>query len=191
VRLLPRREERADPLERLRSYAHVQVRAGFLRGERLRAHLQEVAAEDVGGDDPAGLSARVLADALDEASAEQRAWPAVTDHDRLQTAFARMRDAGIEVLEGVDDHWRATAELERLDDSGVRPAGIAWFTLPDVWHAVDHGMLEVNLWHGDSANVAPGDALLDLTLGAFAAAGLEAHFDEGRIEVAAAWQRRL
>jgi hypothetical protein len=52
-------------------------------------------------------------------------------------------------------------------------------------------MLEVNLWHGDSANAAPGDVLLDDVLAAFDAQGLPARFDEGRIEVAARWQRRL
>jgi hypothetical protein len=70
------------------------------------------------------------------------------------------------------------------------PAGVAWFTPTDVWHAIDAGMLEVNLWHGTTANAAPGDELLEQALSAFAEAGLAAHFDEGRIEVAAHWQRR-
>ena len=64
------------------------------------------------------------------------------------------------VLPGVEDHWAAKAELDRLAAAGATPRGIAWFTAADVWHAVDHGMLEVNLWHGSTANVAPGDALL-------------------------------
>ena len=51
-------------------------------------------------------------------------------------------------------------------------------------------MLEVNLWHGTTANAAPGDVLLDEVLATFSAAGLPARFDEGRIEVAAFWQRR-
>jgi hypothetical protein len=49
----------------------------------------------------------------------------------------------------------------------------------------------VNLWHGTTANAAPGDALLGDVLAAFADAGLDAHFDEGRIEVAAHWHRRI
>jgi hypothetical protein len=67
---------------------------------------------------------------------------------------------------------------------------VAWFTAPDVWHAVDHGMLELNVWHGDSANVAPGDPLLDLVVDTLARHGLAAHFDEGRIEISASWHRR-
>jgi hypothetical protein len=188
VRLL---RDRVDPLEALRTYARVQVRAGFLQGERLLAELVEVASEDLGAGDPVGVASDVLVQANADARAEQQGWPEVTDHDRLQAAFGRMRADAIEVLEGVDDHWRASAELERLDDAGTPVRGIAWFTLPDVWHAVDHGMLEVNLWHGDSANVAPGDALLDRVILSFAEEGLHAHFDEGHIEVAASWQRRL
>ena len=49
--------------------------------------------------------------------------------------------------------------------------------------------------HGDpdslaTANAAPGDDLLHEVLATFARHGLDAHFDEGRIEVAAHWHRR-
>jgi hypothetical protein len=114
-------------------------------------------------------------------------WPEVTDHDRLLDAFDRLEQQGIVVLAGIEDHWVARDELERRTPV---PAGIAWFTPTDVWHAIDAGMLEVNLWHGTTANAAPGDALLDAALAAFASAGLSAHFDEGRIEVTARWQHR-
>jgi hypothetical protein len=119
--------------------------------------------------------------------ADAASWPEVTDHDRLLDAFGRLEQQGIVVLAGIEDHWVARDELERRTPV---PAGIAWFTPTDVWHAIDAGMLEVNLWHGTTANAAPGDALLDAALAAFGAAGLAAHFDEGRIEVTARWQRR-
>jgi hypothetical protein len=114
-------------------------------------------------------------------------WPEVTDHDRLERAFSLLDERGIVVLQGITDHWVARDELARRTP---KPAGVAWFTPTDVWHAIDAGMLEVNLWHGTTANAAPGDALLDQALSAFAEAGLEAHFDEGRIEVDARWQHR-
>ena len=50
-------------------------------------------------------------------------------------------------------------------------------------------MLEVNLWHGSTANAAPGDPLLDEALGVPEKHGLTARFDEGRIEVDARWQQ--
>jgi len=114
-------------------------------------------------------------------------WPDVTDHDRLLEAFAALEQHGIVVLQGIADHWVARDELLRRTP---KPAGVAWFTPTDVWHAIDAGMLEVNLWHASTANAAPGDRLLDEAIEAFAAAGLDAHFDEGRIEVKARWQRR-
>lgn len=117
---------------------------------------------------------------------EAAGWPSVTDHDRLVDAFARIQALGVLVLQGCADHWAARDALAETPDA----RGIVWFTPPDVWHAIDEGMLEVNLWHVDTANAAPGDALLDEVVGAFAAAGLRAHFDEGRIEVAAYWRRR-
>jgi hypothetical protein len=114
-------------------------------------------------------------------------WPEVTDHDRLARAFDLLEQRGIVVLQGIADHWVARDELQGRTPT---PEGVAWFTPVDVWHAIDAGMLEVNLWHSSTANAAPGDPLLVQALDAFAAAGLEAHFDEGRIEVSARWQRR-
>ena len=95
------------------------------------------------------------------------------------------------VLQGCDDHWSAKAVLDERTAAGDPPRGIAWFTPSDVWHAVDEGMLEVNLWHGDTANAAPGDALLDEVMGVLEKHGLASHFDEGRIEVDAHWHKRL
>jgi hypothetical protein len=138
------------------------------------------------------LPAEETADAwIAEATAAWRAdaltWPEVADHDRLLVVFEHLDRQGIVVLTGVEDHWVARDELRRRTP---KPAGVAWFTPTDVWHAIDAGMLEVNLWHADTANAAPGDALLDAALVAFESAGLGARFDEGRIEVAARWQQR-
>ncbi|MDQ3629573.1 MAG: hypothetical protein M3419_12335 [Actinomycetota bacterium] len=180
-----------DPVVRLLDYAHVQVRAGVLDGCDLLADVTRVASEDVGGEDPARLATDAVAEARARARQEQSAWPPVTDHDRLEAVFDRLREGGVAVLPAVEDHWSAARELERRDEMGESLRGIAWFTLADIWHAVGHGMLEVNLWHGDSANVAAGDALLEETLDDFAAEGLGAHFDEGRIEVGVSWQRRV
>lgn len=188
MRLRPRRAE-AD-LGEVRDFARVLVRAGYLDQPAMAADVGEAAARDAGFRDPAAAGSELVAAAVEELAVEQSGWPAVTDHDRLVDAFTELRSRGVLVLEHVEDHWTAAAALEAADSRGERPTGVVWFTPPDVWHAVCHGMLELNVWHGDSANVALGDSLLDEVVEVLARHGLSAHFDEGRVEVAARWQRR-
>jgi hypothetical protein len=174
----------ADPAQ-TRAWVRDVVRAGLLSPAERLAEVRAVVAEDH-PDLPAEETARAwIADAEQEWRADAATWPARTDHDLLEEAFAELERQGIAVLQGCADHWEAAA---RLDEGDCR--GIAWFTPTDVWHAIDAAMLEVNLWHADRANAAPGDALLDDVLAVLASLGLSAHFDEGRIEVAARWQRR-
>jgi hypothetical protein len=173
--------------EATRAWAADVVRSGLLEDDDVLAQVEAAIAAD-----HPELAARETAESwVAEARAswiaDAAGWPEVTDHDRLVQAFSALERRGIVVLEGVADHWVARDELRRRTP---RPAGVAWFTPTDVWHAIDAGMLEVNLWHGSTANAAPGDALLDEAIAAFAEAGLDAHFDEGRIEVSAHWQRR-
>jgi len=179
----------AAAIRRVHDHARLQIRAGFLDEAAVLADVTAVAVDEE-IEDPDGVAIAALEQARAGLLADQRRWPAITDVDRLEAVFGRLRRDGVVVLEGLTDHWAATAQLERLDDVMVEPAGIAWFTPTDVWHAIDHGMLEINLWHADSANVAPGDTLLADALTRFDEAGLSAVFDEGRIEVRARWNRR-
>ncbi len=171
--------------EETRAWTADVVRSGLWDAEEVLRQVVEAVAEDLPDLDAGATAQRWIAEAWSDWRADAATWPAVTDHDRLVEVFARLEAAGIPVLQGCTDHWDAR---DRLREGSHR--GIAWFTPPDVWHAIGEGMLEVNLWHGSGANVAPGDALLEESVVAFADAGLAAHFDEGRIEVAAYWQRR-
>lgn len=172
--------------DELRSFTRVLVRGATYSPERTYDEVVD-AVRDAGEPDAADRARELVDEAAAELREEQDSWPATTDYDRLQAAFRALESSGLPVLQAIDDHWTAKAELDRRSGEG---RGIVWFTAPDVWHAVDHGMLEVNVWHADSANVAEGDALLDEVIAALAAEGLDAHFDEGRIEVTAHWHRR-
>lgn len=179
----------AAAVRRVNEHARLLVRAGFAARADITADVTSVAVDE-GLPEPAATAVAAVRQAYRALGAEQTGWPSITDVDRLHDVFALLRADGVVVLEGVPDHWSAARELERLDELGAVPAGIAWFTAPDVWHAIDHGMLEINLWHGDSANAAPGDVLLRDVLARFDQAGLSAVFDEGRIEIRARWHRR-
>jgi len=171
--------------EDTRAWVSSVVRSGLGTADELRAQVLEALRADHPGLDADAVASRWIAEVMAEWRAEAASWSQETDYERLQQAFGILADAGVVVLQGCVDHWSA-----RDVATSHLPVGVAWFTPQDVWHAVDEGMLEVNLWHGTTANAAPGDQLLEDALAAFAAAGLEAHFDEGRIEVAAYWQRR-
>lgn len=180
-----------SPIERLRAFARVQVRSGYLDDATVRDEVLEAAREDLSrGDDAETMAAEVTDGEIAALLEEQGTWPETTDVDRLEEAFAELESQGVVVLRACDDHWDATAALTRIDEAGERAAGVLFFTHTDVWHAVDHGMLELNVWHGDTANVAVGDDLLRTVLQTLARHGVTAVFDEGRIEVTLAWQRR-
>lgn len=175
-------------LEDTRAWVRDVVRSGLLDPPALEAEVAGAVAADH-PDLPAGPTARAwIAEERQAWADDATSWPERTDHDRLEAAFARLERIGVVVLQGCADHWVAR-DLLREREPAV-PRGVAWFTPADVWHAIDEGMLEVNLWHGSTANAAPGDPLLAEALGCFVAEGLAAHFDEGRIEVSAHWQRR-
>jgi hypothetical protein len=172
-------------VEDTRGWVRDVVRSGLWPDDRVYAEVRAVVAEDH-PELPAEETARAwIGTARAEWRAEADGWAEPTDHDRLQAAFDDLTAGGVSVLQGCADHWAAKELLE-----GTEPRGVLWFTPPDVWHAIDEAMLELNLWHPDTANAAPGDALLEEVLATFARHGLDAHFDEGRIEVAARWQRR-
>lgn len=183
--------DKAGRLDQLRSHARVQVWSGYRSDAAVLADVYAALLEEER--DP--VSARRLAgeyidQAVRERIAAAQTWPEPTGFERLQAAFADLRTQEVVVLEACEDHWAANDVLTAAAERGETPVGIAYFTHTDVWHAVEHQMLELNVWHGSSANVAPGDALLDLVQQSLASQGIDSLFDEGRIEVTVAWERR-
>jgi hypothetical protein len=174
--------------DELLTYAWLLARSGHLDAAAMTAEVAQAAREDHGVDEL--VAPRLVQQAQARVRAESATWPARTDHDRLEAVFAELRERDVLVLQHVDDHWTAATELSRRADQGHPAAGVVWFTAPDVWHAVQHGMLELNLWHGTGANAAPGDTLLDEVIDVLYRHALPAHYDEGRVEVACSWQRR-
>jgi hypothetical protein len=182
---------KAGRLAQLRDLAAMQLRSGYRSMDEVRADVHEaVLAETGDAAEAAALTEGYLAEADRQWRDESATWPSPSEHDALVAAFDDLRSAGVQVLEAVDDHWAANDLLVTLAERGESPRGLAFFTQTDVWHAIEHHMLEINLWHGDRANVADSDQLLTDVVGIFAAHHLAAHFDEGRIEVTVAWQRR-
>ncbi|HEY9563247.1 MAG TPA: hypothetical protein VIR30_05695 [Nocardioides sp.] len=183
---MPNNDKARTREKHVRAFARDNIRAGLLQPQELLAEIKRAVRDEL----PWLPIGETISTWLREESAtwarEAADWPLVTDYDRLQGAFEELGAGGVVVLQGCEDHWAARDVLT----SGTPSRGVAWFMPQDVWHAIDEGMLEVNVWHTSGANAAPGDALLQFVLQVFADHGLEAHFDEGRVEVSAFWQRR-
>jgi uncharacterized protein DUF6891 len=170
----------------LRGLARVLVRAGYADGAQVRTAVAEAIREDAPRADPVTLTEELVGQAVAELRLDAVAWPEYTDNDRLDAVLAELENRGLVVLRYCTDHHDARHALD------VAPGnkGAAFFTDTDAWHAVDFGMLELKVWHPDTANVAEGEPLLDDVLALLREHGLEATFDEGRIEVSLTWQRR-
>jgi hypothetical protein len=183
--------DRAGRLDQLETWAHLQVRSGYLSDEDVRTELYAAVLDEVREPGEAGrLTDSYLSRARADRAEAESSWPIPSGFDRLQAAFDDLREADVLVLEACDDHWAADEALRRATQAGRRPVGIAYFTQPDVWHAVEHGMLELNVWHGSTANIAADDELLELVQTVLGRHGIASRFDEGRIEVSVAWERR-
>ncbi|MGH3446306.1 MAG: DUF6891 domain-containing protein [Nocardioidaceae bacterium] len=178
-------------LDQLRTFARVQVRSGYRSAEDVYADVLDAVRAEVPDDTRARpLADEFIADAQQTWRAEARSWPEPSEFDRLQAAFTDLWAGGVVVLQAIEDHWSAHDTLQRLTAAGEQPRGAAYFTHTDIWHCIENGMLELNVWHGTTANVAEGDELLDFVRDTLAAHGIDSLFDEGRIEVTVQWQRR-
>ncbi|WP_405059923.1 hypothetical protein OG474_45335 [Kribbella sp. NBC_01505] len=171
----------------LRGLARVLVRSGYADHAAITAALTEAVAEDAPAMDAAALVPLLIGDAVIDVTEDAKGWPEVTDPDRLDAVLAELEALGVVVVRYTADHHEARQVLE----ASAGALGLVFFTDTDVWHAVDFGMLELKVWHPDTANVAPGEPLLEDVLTLLNERELPAVFDEGRIEVTLDWQRRV
>ncbi|MEV5966808.1 hypothetical protein AB0L70_33880 [Kribbella sp. NPDC051952] len=171
----------------LRGLARVLVRSGYADHAAVTAALTEAVREDAPAMDASALVPLLIGEAVIDLDADAAGWPESTDSDRLDAVLAELEKLGVVVVRYTSDHHAAKQALEAAED----PKGLVFFTDTDVWHAVDFGMLELKLWHPDTANVAPGEPLLEDVLTLLNESDLPAVFDEGRIEVTLSWQRRV
>jgi uncharacterized protein DUF6891 len=171
----------------LRGLARVLVRSGYADRAAVTAALTEAVTEDARGADPALLVPQLIDETEADLREEATSWADETDVDRLDVVLGELESFGVVVARYCADHHEARKVLE--DAAGSK--GLVFFTDTDVWHAVDFGMLELKVWHPDTANVASGEPLLDDVLALLHEHDLPAVFDEGRIEVSLKWHRRV
>ena len=184
-------EVERQALEYVRRY----VRSGFYRP----SEVVRIVGDDVfGGDIPRERLRQLVEAEVERLRVEQQSWPAVTDCDRLDRAFAALEADGILALHnaGLTNSDGITEVSERYRAAGGTASGVAGYCFyhgQDVEHALRDG--ELTLAFGDIA----GDRQKGVEIGervrrALEAAGLDVSWtgsiDDRLVIKGFRWQRR-
>lgn len=186
-----------DLLSELREQIRCDVAAGFEDGGKI---LENAVAALEDQADPAFLEShgrRLVAEELSAHAAEQEGWPAQTDCDRLDAAFAELDRSGVVARQhftccGTCGLAEIDREIAAAEAGGVRTRGYTFYHMQDTEAAVEgYGIC---LYYGSCEE---GEAA-DLAIGREIAAELKRHglrpewngSLDRRIEVPMDWKRR-
>lgn len=184
-------------LDELHGYLRHHVAAGYLDPADIAAFGVDSFADQV---DPAVLRhhvRRFLGEILEDYRIEQCGWPAVTDCDRLDAAFAALEREGVVCRQnfsccgtcGAAEIWD---EMAGAEERGQAVRGYAFFHMQDTEAAVEGDGLYLSygaVEPGADAAEAVGRAVVD----ALEAKGLDPIWDgewTHRIFVPLRWRRR-
>ncbi len=187
-----------EDFDELHDFVKLQITAGYAPVEEIVAEAVEVFADsslDVVA--LTGAAWAVAEQALAAHLAEQSTWPAETDCDRLDAAFAELSRGGIVARQhfsccGTCGAHEIREEMEQAEKAGTFSRGFTFFHMQDTEHAVagDGLYLSYGVAESDqSGAVAIGHEVLQI-LGRHGLApawnGKLAH----RIALPLTWQRR-
>jgi hypothetical protein len=154
----------ASLVEEMRHYIRTKVAGGYLDANEVKEAAFDCFIDEVGDTqlDPAVLK-RIAGVETDKAFAEQldaqRQWPAVTDCDRLDRAFADLERSGIVARQNFTccqncGHAEIGDAIGGAESSGTKPVGYTFFH----WQTTEHAVEDGNLYLYYGAVRAGGDA---------------------------------
>jgi hypothetical protein len=158
-----------EQFDDLHDFVRTQVAAGYTPVAEIAGEAVEAFAD--GTVDPERLRAAALA-VVDQVSAahraEQRTWPATTDCDRLDAAFAALETSGIVARQhfsccGTCGAHEIMDEMNQAGKAGRQVRGYTFFHLQDTEHAVAGEGLYLSYGSLDSdqaASVAVGHEVM-------------------------------
>ncbi|WP_342315229.1 hypothetical protein [Lysobacter sp. FW306-1B-D06B] len=188
-----------EQLEELRSYIVRDLRGGYVEPDTIVDNALEVLEMQSHGEDVLRAHARrILEEEIASYRAQAADWPRVTDHDRLEHAFATLESQGVVCRQnftccGTCGVAEIGDEMAATRDRGSPVHGYAFFHMQDTEHAVDGYGLCLNygaVEEGEAAALSVARTIVD----ALRTAGLPVDWngDWGkRIQVPLQWQRRL
>jgi hypothetical protein len=189
---------RAEDFDDLHDFIKVQVAAGYAPVDEIIDDAVEVFA-DATTDLPAlRVAARAVAGrALSAHIAEQLSWPATTDCDRLDAAFAELDRSGIVARQhfsccGTCGSHEIHDEIDQAEKAGLLTRGFTFFHIQDTEHAVGGESLYLSYGAVDrdqAAGVAIGHEVVEI-LGRHGLTPAWNGKHANRIALPLAWQRR-
>jgi len=187
-----------EALDELRAQVIREVRGGFAPLEEIAGTAVEVVQEDeAAGEALLPYAEQFVAEVLAQVREEQKAWPGVTDCDRLDRAMEALEAGGVLTRQHFTccqtcGHAQIRDEVKASTGRGREVLGYAFYHRQDTDAAVDgdglylaYGATE----KGEAAMVAIGRIVSD----ALSRHGLEVAWDgsaEKRIFVRLDWKRR-
>ncbi len=181
----------------LRSFIGREVAGGFNSPDQIAEAAVRCLISDGYGVIVRREAPRVVQEAVEAHRAAQATWPAVTDCDRLDYAFAALEEAGVISRQnfsccGNCGSAEIRNEIDEAKRAGRPARGYAFFHEQDTESAVDGYGLHLN--YGACENSAEADvALGHEVVRALEAKGLKTDWDgriEKRIGVQLDWKRR-
>jgi len=193
----------ASLVDEIRQYIRKEVAAGFLDAREIEESAVDCFMNELkkGQLEPAMLR-RIAGVETDKAFAEQldaqQKWPAVTDCDRLDQAFADLDRSGIVARQNFTccqncGHAEIGEEIDTAEQAGTDVIGYAFFHLQNTGAAVETGNLYLYygaMADGEDAAVRIGRAIVE----ALEQRGLRVDWNGERstaIRVKLQWRRRV
>lgn len=131
------------PEEQLKDWIQRHLIEGFLSDDEIVESVVERASDEFEMANAPGLAKRMTAELAAGHRIEQKAWPAVTDCDRLDRAFARLNAAGIVARQNFTccqtcGHAEIGDEIES-EGQRMKVRGYTFYHQQDTENAVDGG----------------------------------------------------
>ncbi|MDI9240319.1 hypothetical protein QLQ15_15530 [Lysobacter sp. LF1] len=183
----------------LRDYIVRDLRGGYVAPDAIVEGALEVVDAQPHGEALLRTHAqRILEDEISAYRTDSAAWPALTDHDRLEQAFATLESQGVVCRQnftccGTCGVAEIGEEMRATRERGGAVQGYAFFHMQDTESAIDGHGLYLNYGAVEEDETAAKSVARSI-VAAMSAAGLPVEWDGDwgkRIRVGLQWQRRL
>ena len=187
----------AERLGQLRDYMQRDIASGYYSPEQVLQNARDAFEGEMTAEELAAHEAALLADSLAAQAAAEETWPAITDCDRLDAAFAELEADGIIARQnftccgtcGSSEIWD---EIDEVRAAGSAARGYTFFHMQDTERAAEGDGIYLAYGacdEGEEAALAVADEIVER----LHAHGLQTDWDGSwgrRIGVALDWKRR-